>query len=215
MKVLTAPEIEIVGPANPLEQVEMCAWAARQCYQSLTPEEKDTERMIKMLIYKGHDAMLEHGNFTARVRCDRGVTHEIVRHRHFSYAQESTRFCNYSKDRFGGEITVMLPPTIIGKSPAFEAWAESCLTAEASYLKMLADGVTTDAARSVLPTCLATNIVITGNFRQWRHFFKLRALGVSGKPNPQMKQVASELLQTAKEIFPYVFEDLEVPSDNK
>lgn len=213
MKILTEPIVQIIAPTNDAakDQVRGCAWAARQCYQSLPKGSDDTENVIKMLIANKHDAMLEHGSFTAHITCDRGITHELVRHRLFSFAQESTRYCNYSKDKFGNEITVMLPQGLIGTGEAYDAWEAAMRTAEASYMKMISRGIPSGTARAVLPTCLVARIVITGNFRQWRHFFKIRALGEAGKPHPQMLQIATLLLKEAKATFPYIFDDLEVP----
>lgn len=147
--------------------------------------------------------------------CDRGVSHELVRHRVMSFTQESTRYCNYSKGQFGGEITVIRPfffDTGIGNasnSLVYEEWKRSCERAERAYMKLLEYGATPQQARTVLPNSLKTEIVMTGNYREWRHFFELRACDKTGPAHPQMKQVAIRALEAAKWLDPGIFGDLE------
>lgn len=134
--------------------------------------------------------MIEHGAISLRFVCDRGVTHELVRHRLFSFCQESTRYCNYSNGKFGGEITVILPvffDTGMGtasNSLVYEEWKIACERAERSYLKLLEMGASPQEARSVLPNSTKATIVVTGNIREWRHFFSLRKFGFGGTPHP-------------------------------
>ncbi len=187
---------------------------ARVCYKSEDKiGEGSAEKMVKALIKRGHEAMLEHYSFSVKFICDRGVSHELVRHRVASFAQESTRYCNYGHE---GEITVILPfffDTGMGvnsNSIVFEEWKHSCEVAERKYISLLEKGATPQEARSVLPNSLKTEVVMTANLREWRHFFKLRAVGVTGKPHPQMQEVAIPLLQEVKELIPVVFDDLEV-----
>ncbi len=157
---------------------------------------------------------LIHRDLTVKFIVDRGVSHEIVRHRVASFAQESTRYCNYGTK--GGEITVIEPCYLMGGAEAVDnwakkygAWASACIEAETCYLSMLEAGATPQEARAVLPTSLKTEIVMTANLREWRHFFELRACGSTGKPHPQMLEVAVPLLKELKELIPVVFEDLE------
>ena len=139
---------------------------------------------------------------------DRGVSHEIVRHRLASYAQESTRYCNYGKAKFGREITVIQPEAFGAGTESFADWYEACQTCECIYLKMLDCGTPPELARSVLPHSLATELVMTANLREWRHFLALRAVGTTGKPHPQIRQVALPLLRELAAWLPEVFGDL-------
>ena len=148
---------------------------------------------------------LIHGDLSVKFTTDRGISHEIVRHREASFAQESTRYCNYGN---AGEITGIRPCYLAEDSLEFDEWAESCMRAELGYIRLLNTGFTPQQARAVLPTSLKTELVMTANLREWRHFFKLRALGVSGKPHPQVVEVALPLLRELQEKIPVVFEDL-------
>lgn len=159
------------------------------CYksgESRTPEERDA--FIRRLIAAKHDAMLEHVSITIHMVTDRGISHELVRHRLASYAQESTRYCNYSKDRFGREISVVQPSGLTPEQR--DTWYKACLDAEHRYFCLLDSGATPQMARSVLPTCLKTEIVMTANVREWRHFLRLRYFGTTGAPHPDMKKLA-------------------------
>lgn len=152
----------------------------------------------------GHEAVLEHFNITAKFICDRGVSHEIVRHRLASYCQESTRYCNYSKDGFGGEITVIRPNFLVEGSEGWQYWKEACQTAERRYFELLNWGCSPQEARAVLPNSLKTEVVMTANLREWRHFFKLRTASAA---HPQMQEVAKMLLKQMREMVPGVFDD--------
>ena len=208
---------EILDELKGAEILKKIERVARVCYKS---EDKITEgsaeKMVKALVKSGHEAMLEHFSFSVKFICDRGVSHELVRHRIASFAQESTRYCNYGSR--GGEITVIEPCYLLvdgvrvsvdNWSERYGAWVHSCEEAEKSYLRMLADGATPQEARAVLPNSLKTEIVVTANLREWRHFFKLRACGTTGKPHPQMLEVAVPLLKEIKSLIPVVFDDLE------
>lgn len=181
---------------------------ARICYKS---EDKITdgsaEKMVKALIKSGHEAMLEHFSFSVKFIVDRGVSHELVRHRLASFAQESTRYCNYGHER---EITVIEPLFFPEDEKALSRtlWLYVMQVAECQYLALLRVGATPQEARSVLPNSLKTEVVMTANLREWRHFFKLRALGTTGKPHPQMVEVALPLLEECKKRIPVVFDDL-------
>lgn len=146
---------------------------------------------------------MAHAYFTFHFVCDRGVTHEIVRHRPASYAQESTRYCNYSKDKFGGEITFIEPAD-------YESWEDflksqfiiSLNHAEDGYMRMLNNGVqkaTPQQARAVLPNALKTELIMTANAGEFEHFFDLRSRGTTGAPHPDMKVVADMALALYEE----------------
>lgn len=209
-----------IGGIEELQRIEV---AGRTCYKSeekITPDGESAKRFVKMIIDNGHEAMLEHSSLSVRFICSRGVSHEIVRHRLFSFAQESTRYCNYSKGKFGGECTFIVPSdTDWGVNPdeyhdnymAFEddslmgLWYASLLEAETDYMYLLNAGWTPQQARDVLPNALKTEIVVTGNYREWRHFFKLRC---DEKAHPHMRALAKDLLEDVKMRIPVVFDDL-------
>lgn len=209
MKIINESEVRILDTTDPSTEIGKCVTGARLCYKSEVGDPEKDRALIKSLITRGHHAMLEHGGFSALIKTDRGVTHELVRHRLFSFAQESTRYCNYSKDKFGGEISVLCPKEIWeGSEEGNAIWSNEMISAEKAYLDLISLGYAPQVARAVLPTCLVTTILVTGNFREWRHFFELRALGRSGKPQSAMLDVASKLLKMAYEKFPVMFEDL-------
>jgi thymidylate synthase (FAD) len=182
--------------------------AGRTCYKSENKITNDSSSsFVKMLIEKGHETVLEHEKVTVRVLCDRGVSHEIVRHRIASYSQESTRYCNYSNDKYSKEITVIDPifwrdPN---KSEQYKIWKSAVDACEDSYLKLLDLGATPQEARSVLPNSLKTEIVMTMNLREWRHFFTLRT---SSAAHPQMLEIARPMLDEFKKRIPVVFDDI-------
>lgn len=210
-----------IGGIEELQRIEI---AGRTCYKSeekITPDGESAKRFVKMIIDNGHEAMLEHSSLSVRFICSRGVSHEIVRHRLFSFAQESTRYCNYSKGKFGGECTFIVPPdqewgvntdeyediTIIKGSPDYLKWYwyESMDEAEDNYMFLLNGGWSPQEARDVLPNALKTEIVVTGNYREWRHFFKLRC---DEKAHPHIRLLAQETLEDLKYRIPVVFDDL-------
>lgn len=186
-----------------LKNIEL---AGRTCYKS---EDKITEdsasKFVRMLVKNGHEAMIEHQAITVKFVCDRGVSHEIVRHRIASFAQESTRYCNYSNDKFGSEITVIEPFFFDKDSEEYKVWWACCATAEVDYLRLLRLGRSPQEARSVLPNSLKTEIVVTMNVREWRHFFKLRCASTA---HPQMRELAIPLFEEMKELLPELFEDI-------
>lgn len=151
---------------------------------------------------------LTHWDLTVKFVVDRGVSHEIVRHRPASYAQESTRYCNYSKDDFGCEITFIEPFFLEEGTIAWNYWVNSCQSAESAYFGLLEWGCTPQEARAVLPNSLKTELVMTVRLGEWRHFFKLRAANATGKAHPQMLEVARPLLDDVIKLIPVVFDDI-------
>ena len=140
------------------------------------------------------DTISHHLTHTVRFVCDRGVSHELVRHRVASFAQESTRYCNYSKDKFGNEITV-IRPCFYGKDSAeLGEWEVSCRQSEYEYFNLLSNGSSPQEARSVLPNSLKTEIMITATEEEWQHIINLRYIGTTGAPHPQMKQVMAMVI---------------------
>ncbi len=179
---------------------------ARVCYKSEDKMGEDANpRFLSSIINRGHESVIEHEKITVMFIVDRGVSHEIVRHRIASYSQESTRYCNYSNDKFGREITVIEP--FFFRDYLYRLWHDACLTAEKRYMDLLQNGATPQEARAVLPNSLKTELVATFNMRAWRHFFRLRC---APPAHPQMKQVAIPLLALFQSAYPLLFSDIEI-----
>src|ERR1017187_203526 len=159
---------------------------------------------IEMIKKNGHDSVLEHASASFSIITDRGVTHEIVRHRIASYSQESTRYCNYGKEGFGKEITVVEPPTLSCECGSGD-WAGAMQSCEGAYLAMIGIGVSPQIARSVLPNSLKTEIGMTTTFREWRHFLRLRT---SPKAHPQMREVAEMIRKELLKVSEVCFNDI-------
>lgn len=183
----------------------------RVCYKSEDLITQDSyEKFLRNIIDRGHEAVIEHSSFTVRFVVDRGVSHELVRHRIASYAQESTRYCNYHRDKFDNQITVIQPCFLENRVEDFIAWKTAMKQAEGHYMLLLKQGATPQEARDVLPNSLKTEIMMTANFREWRNFFKLRTpKGV----HPQMREVTIPLLRDLKDVCPIIFDDIPVPED--
>ena len=183
--------------------------AGRTCYKSedkITPE--SAAAFVQKVVKNHHEAMLEHASMTVKFIVDRGVSHELVRHRLASFAQESTRYCNYSKAKFGEELTFIKPCFWDEYKTAYDVWKKVMYEAELAYFDLLYRGATPQEARSVLPNSLKTEVIMTANMREWRHFFRLRAAGETGAPHPQMLEVAVPLLRTCREYMPELFGDI-------
>lgn len=180
--------------------------AARTCYKSEDKATPDSaRRLLGRIIRLGHDSVLEHISVTVRIVCDRGVTHELVRHRLCSFSQESTRYANYAQDKFGREITVIRPFFWREDERRYQLWLGAMQACEDAYLALVEAGATAQEARSVLPNSLKTEIVTTANIREWRHIFKLRC---DKAAHPQMRQIMLPLLAAFHERIPLVFDDL-------
>lgn len=183
---------------------------ARTCYKSedkIVEEEcESAKKLLERLIASGHEAMLEHSQLSVKFICDRGVSHEIVRHRLCSFAQESTRYCNYSKDKFDNEITVIEPSFYHGRLQEYATWRLSCEQCERTYFSLLETGSTPQEARSVLPHSLKTEIVVTANFREWRNILKLRT---APDAHPQIRELMIPLLYDLQDTIPVIFDDIE------
>lgn len=205
MKIIK-PSVEFITPFNSeavLKRIEECG---RTAYQSLDKAGDNTaEGFVRMLIALGHESVLEHVSFSVRIICDRGVSHELVRHRLASYTQESTRYCNYSKGKFGSEITVIEPCFLHPATRLYKLWEDGCSEAEQHYFEMLNEGATAQEARTVLPNSLKTEVVMTANAREWRHFLRLRCAPAA---HPQMREVANMMLEQFHENIPALFDDI-------
>ena len=209
MKVINA-KYEILtdiseGGIKELKHIESIG---RNCYKSenrITEDGESAKKFVSMLIKNGHEAMIEHVSVSVRFTVDRGVSHELVRHRLASWAQESTRYCNYSKGQFGKEITVIKPCFWEEGSPEYKIWETAMQQAEDSYMELLKAGASAEKARSILPNSLKTEVNMTANIREWRTFFKLRT---DVAAHPQMREVAIPLLMEFKERMPVFFDDI-------
>jgi len=205
MKIIK-PSFEIMDNVDGIKLLKNIERYGRICYKT---EGKITEESYKEFVKKrideGHEAIIEHEKITVIITCDRGVTHEIVRHRIASYSQESTRYCNYSNDIFGNEITVIEPFFLVDKPLPYKIWEHSCLYSEVKYFDLLNAGSTAQEARSVLPNSLKTEIVVTMNLREWRHFFKLRT---AKSAHPQMREITIPMLAKFKELIPIIFDNI-------
>jgi len=188
------------------EIVQNLELAGRTCYKSEDKITLDSAGgFIRRLIKSGHHSVIEHASITVRFICDRGVSHELVRHRLASFSQESTRYANYSKEKFGGEITVIRPFFWAEDSEKYGLWKEAMTASERFYLDLIQAGARAEEARSVLPNSLKTEVVMTANIREWRHVLSLRC----GKPShPQMRELMLPLLREFHELIPAVFDDI-------
>jgi thymidylate synthase (FAD) len=197
---------------NALQDIER---AGRTCYKSEEKMTVDTaEAFVARIMKSGHHSVIEHVNITVRFITNRGVTHEIVRHRLASYSQESTRYCNYSKEKFGEEITLIRPywwehvSGEIDTGALLEArgqWKCAMENAETRYFEMLKCGLPAQAARGVLPNDLKTEIVMTANLREWLHFFKLRTAAAA---HPDLRLLSVPLLAMFRQHIPIIYDEV-------
>ncbi|MEG1563855.1 MAG: FAD-dependent thymidylate synthase [Bacteroides sp.] len=206
MKIIK-PSVEIMTRIDGMEILKHIERCGRTCYKS---EDKITNdscvKFAQQIIKRGHEAVIEHYNITVKFICDRGVSHELVRHRIASFAQESTRYCQYGNNKFGGEITVIKPCYFEENSDSYILWKKAMGEAEANYLKLVNSyHATAQEARSVLPNSLKTEIVMTANLKEWRAVLKLRT---SPAAHPQMVEIMDMLLKEFKEIIPIIFDDI-------
>lgn len=207
MKIIE-PDVQIVTPIVGREDdiLKRIEEIGRTCYKSEDRITADSAAdFVKRIIASGHHSVLEHASLSVRFIVDRGVSHEIVRHRIASYSQESTRYCNYSKDKFGNEITVIRPCYFEEGSGSYVVWEAACRVAEKAYFGLLKQGCKPEEARAVLPMSLKTELVMTANIREWRHFLTQRTAKAC---HPQMRQIANMLLDILAFSLPVLFGDL-------
>jgi thymidylate synthase (FAD) len=208
MKII-APSFALYPDLTGTQALEKIERIARTCYKS---EDKiapgSAEKIVRALIRGGHLAMLEHVSLTVKFVTQRSFTHELVRHRLCAFAQESQRYCAYEGEKFGGEVVFCRPAALEPGSPAYVQWEQACAAAEQAYLALRAQGVPPEVAREVLPNSAKTELWITANLREWRHIFQLRALGVTGRPDPRMLELMPALLEEVKQHYPVFFDDL-------
>lgn len=205
MKIIE-PSFEILDELDGMKVLKKIEKMGRVCYKSeACITESSAGKFISNIINNGHESVIEHEKVSVKIICDRGVTHEIVRHRIASYSQESTRYCNYSKEKFGKELTIIKPIFWKEDSEEYRCWVETMQKIEDSYNYLMERGVQPQEARSILPNSLKTEIVVTMNLREWRHFFKLRTASTA---HPQMREVACAILDEFKKKIPVIFDDI-------
>ena len=201
------PKVFIESRFNSEQILKNLERYGRVCYKSENKITSDSAReFLAKILKSGHESVIEHEKITVRIICDRGVTHEIVRHRIGSYSQESTRYCNY-KSR---GIKVIKPFFFTDKKK-YKIWLKAIRSCAIAYNKLIELGATPQEARSVLPNSLKTEIIVTYNLREWKYFFKLRC---SRKAHPQMREIAISLLQKFKNRIPVIFDDFIITEDN-
>ena len=215
MKIVK-PKYEILtdiseGGIKELQQIER---VARVCYKSedkITPDGESAKKLVRFLVKQEHEAMLEHSQLSVLFTCDRGVANELVRHRIASFAQESTRYCNYAGEKFGGELSFIIPHYLFDYAGSeksrrmYAQWESSCKDDENYYMHLIDLGLRPEQARCVLPLCLKTEIVVTANYREWRNIFKLRTPVAA---HPQMRELMCPLLKELQSKIPVVFDDI-------
>ena len=199
------PQVTLESPIDGEAIIRFIEKIGRVCYKSEDRiAEESAEKFIKSIIRRGHESVIEHVSVSMRVICDRGVSHEIVRHRIASYSQESTRYCNYADSKFGNELTFINPCFFDEGSDNYSLWRDSMERAEKTYFEMISGGAEPQEARSVLPNSLKTELVMTMNLREWRHFIRLRTAKAS---HPQMREVAFMILSILKANIPVIFDE--------
>ncbi len=208
MKIIS-PKHEILFMPDGNKILQSIELAGRTCYKSENLiDDTSAKGFVERILVSGHHSVIEHVNVTVKFICDRGVTHELVRHRLASYSQESTRYADYSKDKFSHEITVIKPIFWDECSPQYKMWLSLMEQAETTYMKLLESGASPEQARSVLPNSLKTEIVMTANIREWRHVLSLRC---SPAAHPQMREVMLPLLEDFAVKMPVLFDDIYNP----
>lgn len=206
MVKVVSDSVEIMTPldgAAILKHLELCI---RNCYKSEDKiEPGSAEKMIRKIIELKHEAMLEHFSITVRLITDIGVYKDLTRHRIASFAIESTRYCNYSKGKFGSEITVMEPPELIPGTEAYDIWMKCMTDIETAYNTLAAQGYKTDVCRMVLPHSTKASVIMTANLREWRHILKLRTAKAA---HPTVRRIMAKVLAEFQRQIPIIFDDI-------
>ena len=212
MKIIL-PSYEILTPISEggIDELKKIEEAGRTCYKSedkISADGESAKKFCSMLIKNGHEAMIEHSQLSVRFICDRGISHEIVRHRISSFAQESTRYVNYGSSKKAPDGIIFIKPCYLDeKTEAYRSWKTAMEDAEVWYLQMIKLGCKPQEARAVLPMSTKTELVMTANYREWRNFFKLRT---DKAAHPQIREIAIPLLHELQKRIPVIFDDIKV-----
>ena len=205
MKIIE-PSVELIGEVDGEKIMKHIELAGRVCYKSESRISEDSaEKFIANIIKSGHESVIEHVSLTFKIICDRGVLAEITRHRLASFSVESTRYNDYSNGKFDGELTFIKPNFWNEDDENFKIWRDTMKILEENYLLMRKNGARPEQARSILPNSLKTEIFMTANLREWRHFLKLRT---SSRAHPQMREVALKIYEILREKLPVIFSDI-------
>lgn len=184
--------------------------ACRTCYRSEGMITDDSyKRLLTNCLNRGHESVLEHEKITVRMTCDIGVYKDLTRHRFGSFSIESTRYCNYGKDKFDNEIK-FIDPCNMDEKELFNEWYSACIEIEQRYLKMAELGATPDQMRMILPHSTAAQVTMTCNIREWRHILTLRC---SQAAHPAIRQILIPLLLKFKKDMPELFSDIEYDTE--
>lgn len=202
------PSVEIVSEVNPDVMLKTIEKAARTCYKTENNISEDTSSAVKMitkLIDLGHTAMIEFADIHVKLITDTGVLKDLSRHRHCSFAVESTRYCNYSKGKFGTELTFIKPCNMDENSGIYHTWLKTMNDIEKAYMQMAQNGALPDQLRMILPHSLKTEINMKCNMREWRYILKLRC---SKAAHPSVREVMLMLLNEFHSKIPVLFDDI-------
>lgn len=184
--------------------------ACRTCYRSEGLITEDSyKKLLNNCINRGHESVLEHEKITVRMQCDIGVYKDLTRHRFGSFSIESTRYCNYGKDKFENEIK-FINPCNMDEKELFNEWYSSCIEIEQRYMNMVKLGATPDQLRMILPHSTAAEVTMTANIREWRHILDLRTKKMT---HPAIRQLLIPLLLLFKKEMPELFEKIEYDTD--
>ena len=210
MKIINASyEILTEISEGGVEELKKIEAAGRTCYKSedyISEDGVSAKKFVGMVINRGHEAMLEHSQLSVKFIVDRGISHEIVRHRLCSFAQESTRYVNYSTSKKAPEGIIFIKPCFFDDtSEQMREWYKACSDSEFWYLQLIKLGSKPEEARAVLNNSVKTELVVTANYREWRNILKLRT---DKAAHPQMREVMVPLLNELKTKIPVVFDDI-------
>lgn len=202
------PSVEFISDINGdkiLKHIESCGRTCYQSYENTTDDTSSAEKMIKMLIKSGHESVLEHISLTVKLKTDVGAYKDLTRHRAgTAFSIESTRFCNYSRGKFGNEISVIKPCNITNEDE-YDIWFKTMESIESSYNKLAELGCKPDQLRMILPHSTAAEVSMTANLRSWRHIFKMRCAKQS---HPSVRQIMLLVLSGFHSRLPVIFDDL-------
>ena len=203
--ILVQPKIEVEN-YNPIQIMKNIERACRTCYRSENfITEESYKKLLKNCINRGHESVLEHEKITVRMTCDIGVYKDLTRHRFGSFSIESTRYCNYSKDKFDNNIK-FIEPIYFDDGDKGQLWVDAMMAIENQYMKMAEAGCTPDEMRMILPHSTAAEVTMTANIREWRHILDLRTKKMT---HPAIRQLLIPLLLKFKEDMPELFGPIE------